>query len=453
MTMNIKIPQVKNREDVSFPYVDRPVEVYKFDNEHTVIIAHKPGKLVNVSTWIKTGSINEDDSITGISHFLEHLMFKGTSKYPSGEFDRVLESKGAVVNAATWKDYTFYYVTLPKGEKNENLKEALELHSDMMLNPLLPEEEIGPVFDPENPEVEEKRERFVVIEEIRMRDDNHWTKTFDELNSLMYKVHPYKRDVIGTTEAIATVPQETIMNYYKSWYTPENMFTIIVGDVNSEEIIELVQKNFVFPENRKSGKIEYEQEPEQKAPRYAENKRKEINTGFLMFGFHGPKPREIRDNICLDVLSVVLGEGKSSRMYQNLIEKQKEQVFNVTGTAQYEFREGNIFLVQGNFIPDKKDKAIELLKNEIKKVSEEKISEYELKKAKKRIKASFADDSETVSDIGEIIGHFMTVYEDLSCHAKYLDVLESITAEDVQKAAQKYLDLNKLSASVLIPES
>ncbi len=450
--MTIKMPEIQNREDVVFPYVDKSVEIYKLDNGHTVIIAHKPGKLVNISTWIKTGSLNENDSITGISHFLEHLMFKGTPKNPAGEFDRRLEAKGAVVNAATWKDYTFYYVTLPKGEKNENLIEALELHADMMLNPQLPEAEIGPVFDPKTPDVEEKRERFVVIEEIRMRDDNHWTKTFDELNAQMYKVHPYKRDVIGTAEVIASVSRDTIMDYYKSWYTPENMFTIIVGEVDSDEIIELIRKNFVFPEERKSTKLEYEQEPEQKELRYVENKRKEINTGFLMFGFHGPKPGELKENICLDILSTVLGEGKSSRTYQNLIEKQKEQVFNVTGTAQYEFREGNIFLVQGNFIPDKKEKALELLKGEIKKVSEELITEDELKKAKKRLKAGFADDSETVSDIGEVIGHFMTVYEDISCHAKYLDVLEGISREDVKQAAQKYLDLNKMSASVLIPE-
>ncbi len=449
--MNVPPPEIKTRDNIKFPYVDRPVEIYKLDNGHTLIIAHKPGKLVNISTWVKTGSINEDDSITGISHFLEHLMFKGTPDHPAGEFDRTLESKGAVVNAATWKDYTFYYVTLPKGENNENLKQAVELHADMMLNPLLPDDEIGPVFDPESSEVGEKRERFVVIEEIRMRDDNNWTKTFDELNSLMYRVHPYKRDVIGTAEVIATVSRETIMNYYKSWYTPENMFTIIAGEVDSEEVIGLIRKNFRFPDERKSAELHYEQEPEQTEPRYIENTRKELNTGFIMSGFHGPKPKGLKENICLDIVSTVLGEGKSSRMYQNLIEKQKEPVFNVTGTAQYEFREGNIFLVQANFIPEKKEKALELLKAEIRKITEEPVQEHELKKAKKRLKAGFANDSETVSDLGEVIGHFMTVYEDITCYSNYLDVLNSITADDILQAAKKYLDLNKISISVLMP--
>ncbi|HSA07405.1 MAG TPA: pitrilysin family protein [Candidatus Gastranaerophilales bacterium] len=450
--MNIKIPEIKSRELINFPYVDKAVEFYYLENGHTIIIANKPGKLVNISTWIKTGSINEDDSITGVSHFLEHLMFKGTPKYPAGEFDRILESKGAVVNAATWKDYTFYYVTIPNDENNENLNLTIELHADMILNPLLPEEEIGPVFDPENPNVEEKRERFVVIEEIRMRDDNHWTKTYDEMNSLMYKVHQYKRDVIGTADVIASIPRETIVDYYKKWYTPENMYTIITGDVDAKEILEIVRKNFIFPEERKTVKLETEKEPLQTESRYVENFKKEINTGFLMMGFHGPQPKDLKDNICLDILSIVLGEGKSSRFYQNLIEKQPEQIFNVTGTSQYEFREGNVFLAQGNFVPAKKEKALELIKNEFQKVIDQKIEDYELKKAKKKLKTGFAEDSETVSDIGELIGHFMTVYECMSCYVTYLDALENITADDVLNAAKKYLDLNKVSISVLMPE-
>ena len=450
--MNIKVPEIKSRESVNFLFLDKPVEIYNLENGHTIITAYKPGNLVNISTWIKTGSINENDSITGISHFLEHLMFKGTPKHPAGEFDRILEAKGAMVNAATWKDYTFYYVTLPKGKKNENLAEVIKLHADMMLNPLLPEKEIGPVFNPESPDVKEKRERFVVIEEIRMRDDNLWTKTYDEMNNLMYKVHPYKRDVIGTSQVIASISRETIMDYYKNWYTPENMFTIVTGEFDSKQAFELVRQNFIFNDNRKTVKAEYEQEPEQTEPVYIENTRKEITTSFLLMGFHGPKPVNLKDNICVDILSIVLGEGKSSRMYQNLIEKQKEQIFNIVGSTQYEFREGNVFLVQANFIPDKKEQALELLKQEIKNVCENYINEDELNKAKKKLKVNFAEEMETVSDIGEVIGHCITVYENISCYAQYLHILETIELDDVLTAAKKYLDLNKTSISVLVPD-
>ena len=131
---------------INYPYLNKPLEVYTTDLGHTIIFAHKYGGLINISTWVKTGSINENDKNNGVSHFLEHLMFKGTTAHKAGEFDRTLEAKGAIINAATWKDYTFYYVTLPKGPNNEYFNCALELHADMMLDPIIPPEEIGEPF-------------------------------------------------------------------------------------------------------------------------------------------------------------------------------------------------------------------------------------------------------------------------------------------------------------------
>src|SRR5574344_1424901 len=178
---------------VKYPFLTRDAIIYERENGHKIVFAHKEGELVNVSTWVKTGSINEDDNINGISHFLEHLMFKGTHKHKAGEFDKTLEAKGAIVNAATWKDYTFYYVTLPKGENNKDFYEAIELHADMMIDPILPPEEIGKEFSVTDKNVEDKRERHVVIEEIRMRADQPWTKVYNAVNHNMYTSHPYKR--------------------------------------------------------------------------------------------------------------------------------------------------------------------------------------------------------------------------------------------------------------------
>lgn len=449
--MKNELSRVLTKNEVIFPFLDQPVEVYKLENGHTIVIANKSGELVNVSTWVKTGSINENDEITGISHFLEHLMFKGTPTHPAGEFDRILEARGAIVNAATWKDYTFYYVTLPKGENDEYFKEALDLHADMMLNASLPENEIGPVFDFKNPEVEEKRERYVVIEEIRMRDDQPWTKTYDELNNLMYTEHPYRRDVIGTGDVIASVPRETIHNYYKKWYTPDNMVTIIVGEVDPAKTLDEIRKNFVFEEQSPSIRPEYPPEPEQTQSRYSE-KTGNYNTGFLMFGFHGPKANNLKDSIALDVLSIVLGEGSSSRLYQNLIEKPDHPVFNVVGTTQYQFKDGNTFFVQANFKPEQKGKAKELLRNELRNIVDFPISEEELRKAKKKLKSNFAEESETVSEIGESIGHYLTICGDISCYTEYLKVLDTLTIQDILEAAKQYLDLNKVSISILLPE-
>ena len=173
------------KTQVSYPFLEKPVEIYERENGHKIVFAYKKGGLINISSWVKTGSINENDQNNGISHFLEHLMFKGTSKHKAGEFDKILESRGAIVNAATWKDYTFYYVTIPKGSDDRNFCDTLNLHADMMLDPVVPPHEIGEPFDINNPEIKTKRERHVVIEEIRMRKDQPWTKVYNNLNKNM----------------------------------------------------------------------------------------------------------------------------------------------------------------------------------------------------------------------------------------------------------------------------
>ncbi len=435
---------------VKYPYLTQDVEIYERENGHKIVLAHKEGDLVNVSTWVKTGSINEDDNNNGISHFLEHLMFKGTHKYPAGYFDRTLEAKGAIVNAATWKDYTFYYVTLPKGENCKNLNLAIELHADMMLDPVLPEDEIGAPFDLNNPEVKDKRERHVVIEEIRMRKDQNWTKVYNACNHNMYKKHPYKRDVIGTPEIISRVTRDDIMNYYTTFYSPENMTTIIVGDFDKEQILKKVEKEFDFKGRPNAPKRINEIDTPTSSTVMVENKAN-VNTSYLMFGWLGPKASQLKENIELDIISIILGESTSSRLYQNLIEKQPEPVFNMVNAVHYQFKDGNNFFIQANLKPEKAEIALELIKKEIKNLIDNKISDEELAKAKKKIKSRFAFEAETVSDIGENIGYYMTVCEDLKLIEDYLRDLEEITVENLEDTIKKYLNIDNVVISLLNP--
>lgn len=439
------------KSTVKYPFLTEDVEIYERENGHKIVLAHKEGELVNVSTWVKTGSINEDDKINGISHFLEHLMFKGTHKHKAGYFDKTLEAKGAIVNAATWKDYTFYYVTLPKGVEGKDLDLAIELHADMMLDPVLPEEEIGSPFDLNNPKVTDKRERHVVIEEIRMRKDQNWTKVYNACNFNMYKKHPYKRDVIGTPEIISQVTRDEIMNYYKTFYSPENMTTIIVGDFNKEKILAKVEKEFDFKGRPNAPKRVNEIDSPTDHTIVVENKG-QTNTSYLMIGFLGPKANQLKENIELDIISIILGESTSSRMYQNLIEKQQEQIFMVANAEHYQFKDGNNFFIQANFKPEKKDIAIKLVKDEISNLINNKISEEELEKAKKKIKSRFAYAAETVSEIGETIGYYMTVCEDLKLIEDYLKDLDAITISDLENTVKKYLNINNAVISILEPE-
>ncbi len=441
----------QNKTEVEYPYLTKPVEIYTMPSGHKIVLAHKEGGLVNISTWVKTGSINENDEINGISHFLEHLMFKGTHKHKAGEFDRTLEAYGAIVNAATWKDYTFYYVTLPKGPDEKYFNDAIELHADMMLDPILPEDELGEPFEFGKQEPQQKRERLVVIEEIRMRKDQPGTRVYNALNNAMYTNHPYKRDVIGTPEIIAAVPQSVVMDYYKRFYTPNTMTTIVVGEFDSEKVLAKVAKEFDF-----NGRQNCELPVHTIDKPHAETKylelRGHLNTAFLMFGYLGPQAKDLRNSVGLDIVNMVLGDGASSRLYQNLIEKPKEKIFNHAGTDFYQFRDGGNFFVDANFEPDKKDEAIKLVKNEIQKILDEKITQEELEKAKKKLKVTYASTSETVSDIADNIGFYMTVLGNLELANEYNEIVERISADEVLEIAREYLDLNKATIAVMLPE-
>jgi len=435
---------------IKYPYLTKEVEVYENDNGHKIVLAHKEGTMVSVSSWVKTGSINEDDKNNGISHFLEHLMFKGTHAHKVGEFDRLLESKGAIVNAATWKDYTFFYVTLPKGPDNEYFNLALDLHADMMMNPVFPPEELGAPFDINDKTVTDKRERHVVIEEIRMRKDQPWTKVYNICNCNMYKNHPYKRDVIGTPEIISRLTRDDIDNYYRSFYTPKNVTTIVVGDFDHEEVLNKIREKFTFPDRKIKLPVINIPDMPVKETKYVETK-SNVQTGYVMFGWLGPKAEELKSSICLDLISIIFGDGTSSRLQQNLIEKLPEQIFNMAGTEHYQFKDGNNFFIQANFVPEKKEQAVELLKKELAGLLDNPITEEELLKAKKRIKSRFAHEAETVSEIGENIGYYETVCGNLKLIEDYLKYLENISIKDLEKTIKKYLSLNNAVISVLMP--
>ena len=436
---------------VNYPYLTEPVEIYERENGHKIVLAHKDGDLVNISSWVKTGSINETDENNGISHFLEHLMFKGTKRFKVGEFDRILEGKGGIVNAATWKDYTFYHVTLPKGENDENLYLAIDLHSDMMTNIILPEDEIGAPFDINDTDVKDKRERHVVIEEIRMRKDQNWTKVYNACNFNMYVNHPYRRDVIGTPEIISQVTRDEIYSYYKTFYTPDNITTIVVGDFDKERVLDAVIKGFDFKTDQKAPEVIRPIDKPTSETKIIENKTT-ANTGYVMFGWLGPKANQLKENIILDLLSIILGEGTSSRLYQNLIEKRTDAIINYIDCSHYQFKDGNNFFVQASFNPKKKDEVISLIKDELDNLLKVKITTKELQKAKKKTKSNFAEGAETVSDISETIGYYATVCDDIKLVEEYLKDLDNITLADIENAVQRYLNINNAVISILMPE-
>lgn len=440
--------EIIKKEEIVYPYLDKPLSVYTFDNGHCAVLAHKKSPMVNISSWVKTGSINENKENNGISHFVEHLLFKGTTKYPAGIFDRTMESHGGIINAATWKDYTFYYINIPQ----DYYKLALEMHADMMIDALFPESEIGPEFDPNGTAPKEKRERYVVIEEIRMGEDNNWRRVYKNLNSSMYESHPYKREVIGTKEIIANIPQREIARYYQTFYTPQNITTIVVGEFDEEETIKLIQENFKFKDNSNIEKCTTDVQVIEKQIKnpsivvdYAD-----VNTGYLMMGALCDSAKNLKETIALDLISTILGDGKSSRLYSDLIEKQQNPHYYQLESCHYQFRDGDNFFIEANFDSSKKDIVTEELKNHLKELSS--ITPEELRKAKKRAKVNFAQESEMVGEIADSIGYWTTVCNDISLAHKYLSTLDEIDCAYLEEIAKKYLNPNVISTSLLLPQ-
>lgn len=407
-------------------------QMYKLDNGQTVVVQEvKNNPIVTIDTWIKTGSIDENDSNNGVAHFLEHLFFKGTTNHEPGEFDKILETKGAITNAATSKDFTHYYVTIP----SKDFDLAMELHADMMLHPLIPRNEL-------------EKERKVVLEEIS-KDLNSPTKMLqDNLNEMMYTNHPYKRKVIGKSSVIETITRDQVLNFYNEHYSPSNMVTIVVGDVTPEHAVEKIKQVF-NAEYKKQTKTIYQKEPQltqqQKKVAYTETE-----SGYMIIGFRGT-PIIDKDSYALDVLATILGEGRSSILNQVL--KENKRIVNSVDAGNSTYRDDGIFYIYANFMPEKCKTVQNAIFDEITKIQKQGITEEQLNLAKNIIERDTYYSRESITNIATEIGYTMALTNDIKFYDNYLDNIKCVTKEDVKKAAEKYLGINKSAVSIVLPES
>jgi len=406
--------------------------VQKLPNGQTVVVYEiHNNPIVTIDTWIKTGSINENDDNNGISHFLEHLFFKGTKKHPTGEIDKILESKGAIVNAATSKDFTHYYITIPSADFDT----ALDLHSDMLLNPQIPRKEL-------------EQERKVVIEEISKDENSPSKKVYDNLNSLMYTTHPYKRKVIGTEKNVGTMRREEILDYFNKYYSPSNMVTLVIGDVNTEKTLEKIQQYFNQP-FKKNVKQNFKKEhPIQIQKRNIDYT--DTQSGYMMIGFRGADIND-KTTFALDVLAQVLGGGKSSRLYKD-IKEQRGLAYSISA-SNGSFRDDGIIYINTNFIPNNYEKLEKAIFENISKIQKYGITEEELQRAKNKIIQDTYYSRESTSNIASELGYIMTLTGSSSLYDNYIEGIKRVTTNDVQCAAQKYLGVNRSAVSLVLPES
>jgi zinc protease len=410
----------------------KPIQVFNLDNGQTVIIKEvHTNPIVTIDTWIRTGSINEDDVNNGVSHFLEHLMFKGTEKYPAGEIDEILESKGAFFNAGTSKDYTHYYITIA----SDYADLALKLHADMLLNAAIPPDEL-------------EKERKVVIEEIRRAEDNPKRQVYYGLNSLMFNVHPYKYDTLGTEGIIQNISRDKILEYYHHWYVPQNMTTVIVGNINTDDILEKIKLYFG---NQKAERMSVPVYPEE--PPLTKNVKKivkgDYKQAYMEIGFRAPSIKNVEETYALDVAAMVLGQGRTSRLYKRL--KQDQNLVNSLFASNLTMKDDGIFIFDFNLQPEN----IEIVKNivfeEIEDLKKNSVTVEELERAKNIVARDFIYSNESVSNIATSVGYYVTIAT-LEEYLDYVDNINAITKQDVKNALVKHLNTDQMAISLLIPD-
>jgi len=410
--------------------------VYKLDSGQTVIIKQvKNNPIVTIDTWIKTGSAYETDKNNGVAHFLEHLFFKGTKINAPGEFDRILESKGAETNAATSKDFTHYYVTIP----SNYFDLAMDLHSDMLLNPLVPRKEL-------------EKERKVVLEEIAKDANSPSNKVYDNFNDMIYKTHPYKRKVLGTSDIIEKITREEILDFYNKHYGPSNMVTIIIGDVDPAHALAKVKEDFKKPEAKKSAMtVDTTSHKAEKrlTSKLTKTDYQPIQSGYIIVGFRGANAIS-SDTYALDVLSTILGDGRSSRLNQS-IKEQKQLAYSISaGNSSY--KDDGLFMISANYTPENVDKLQKAIFEEISKVQKQGVTTAELNRAKNVIERDTYYARESNSNISSEIGYTTVLTGNTKYYDEYLSSIKKVTLADIKRVADKYLNENSSAVSIVLPE-
>jgi zinc protease len=420
--------------NISVFAADSMPAVYKLKNGQTAIIKElHANPIVTIDTWVKTGSLNENDKNNGVSHFLEHLMFKGSEKYKTGQFSEIVESKGGKFNAATSKDFTHFYITIP----SKDFETAVKLHSDMMINANVPQAELD-------------KERGVVVQEIKRSEDSPESTLFENFINMVFKHHPYRYTTLGPAKNIENISRNEIMSYYHKYYVPSNMTTIVVGDVDPKKTLDLLEKNFVAKSTKPLTLPKYKREPEAVKPQVSVKNDNKYNFGYMIMGFKGVPIKDKKDNYALDIASSILGGGKSSRLYQEL--KERQNIVSSIDAGHYSLRDDSLFYVSGEFPPENYGKVKVAVEKELKKLANTKVTEEELNRAKTQSQRAYTYENESTSEIAESIGYTMTLDGDINTYLNHIKYINSVTADDIQKAVKKYVKPSSMALSVLLPE-
>jgi len=407
------------------------VQKYKLANGMEVLLEEDhSAPVVAINVWVKTGSVCEQKGEHGIAHVHEHMLFKGTKKRAVGEIARVIEAGGGEINAYTSFDETVYYVV----SASRFLGTGLDVLSDAMQNS---------TFDPN----ELQKELQVILEELKRGEDSPSRVLQEKLFSTAYSKLPYKRPVIGTAESINSFTREKVVNFYHKWYSPDNMVLVVVGDFKKDDIVPRIEKTFGKLEEREIPDCSVPKEPKQEDIK-TYSIEKQLNEAYFSMAYHIPAAGN-EDVPALDVLSGILGQGESSRLFRD-VKEDKGYVNNIYAYSFTPKHEG-LFLVGGTFDPDQAKNAYPEILEQIYKLKNIPVGTDELAKAKLNIESDFIHAKETMQGQAQKLGTFEVDMGDYRYEDKYLQDVRNVTADDIMRVAKKYFTSSNLTAGVLYP--
>ncbi|MFC5584315.1 M16 family metallopeptidase [Nitratireductor kimnyeongensis] len=419
---------------------DTAVSHFTLENGLEVVVI--PDHRAPVAThmlWYKVGSADEEPGKSGIAHFFEHLMFKGTSTYPSGEFSAAIAAVGGSENAFTSYDYTAYYQQIAPSE----LPDMMRFEADRMRNLVLSEENI-------------ETERQVVLEERRQRTDNVPSSILsEELNATLYQNHPYGIPVIGWQQEIEGLTHDDLKSFYDRFYTPNNAVLVVAGDVNANQVRTMAEETYGeiargpdLPSRARP------MEPEQKTTRDVTFRDPRVTVPNMSINWYVPSARraEKGEFEALAILSEVLGEGLRSRLYQDLVVKQgiASSAGSYLQGAAYDY---SALVIYGEPRGEAELETVEAaLVAQIDKIKSEGITQQELDTARTKILRDqiFMRDSQVRS--ANLFGAVLATGGKVEDITGLPERLDAVTVEAVQAVAKRYLDMGHAVKGYLLPE-
>ena len=388
--------------------------------------------LVVFMVWYAVGSRDERPGLTGMAHFLEHMMFRGTRKYPGKTFNTLIKKNGGTNNAFTSFDYTAYYERIA----SDRLELVMKLEADRMVNMALEKA----AFD---------AEKNVVHEERRTRTDRPTGRFWEQLRAVAYTSHPYKNPIIGWPQDLETIAIEDMEAFYRRYYGPENATAVIVGDFRIDEAAALLEKHFgKIPKSpafrKRPALFEFAQKSERRA--YV---RTEAQLPFVAIGYHAPNWKS-GDAPALVLLEAVLGGGETSRFHQRLV---REDAVALGAGADYTYLSVDpmIFYLYGRPAPGKTPEEVEkALLEEVEKLIEKGVGEEELRRALRNIEANTVFSMDSHYFRAMLLGR-AAVAGDWRLLRGYLPALRKVRPADVVRVARKYLSRGSKTTAALIP--